>query len=124
MLVSKCLEGLHHTVIKGDLNCTINKIAFDSREVNEGTLFVAIKGFSVDGHDYIKKAIDQGACAVIVEREVEVDAPITVIQVENSRLALACVSANFYDRPSEKLNMVGITGTNGKTSISYFIRAI
>lgn len=124
MLVSECLEGLHHSVIKGDLNCTVNKIAFDSRDVCQGTLFVAIKGFSVDGHDYINKAIEQGACAVIVEKDIEVVEPITVIRVTHARLALACVSANFYHRPSEKLNMVGITGTNGKTSITYLIRAI
>lgn len=124
MLLSRCLEGLHHTILKGDMHCPINKVVFDSREVTEASLFVAITGFSVDGHDYIQNAVAQGAVAIVVEKEIEVDAPITIILVKNTRIALACASANFYNRPSEKLNMVGITGTNGKTSITYFIKSI
>ena len=124
MLLSSCLEGLEYKIIKGDVNLEIDSIAFDSREVHGKSLFVAISGFAVDGHQYINRAIEGGAVAVIVEKDVEINSDVTFIKVANSRLALACVSSNFYHNPTRKLNLVGITGTNGKTSISYFIKVL
>ncbi len=124
MLLSSCLEGLDYKIVKGDVNLEIDNIAFDSREVHKKSLFVAVSGFAADGHDYIKKAIENGAVAVIVEKEFTFEGDITCIKVESSRLALACVSSNFYHNPTRKLNLVGITGTNGKTSISYFIKML
>ena len=124
MLLSSCLEGLNYKIIKGDDNLEIESIAFDSREAHSKSLFVAISGFAVDGHQYINKAIEGGAVAVIVEKDIEIDADVTVIKVDHSRLALACASSNFYHNPTRKLNLVGITGTNGKTSISYFIKVL
>ncbi len=124
MLLSSCLEGIDYKIVKGDVDLEIDSIALDSREALKKSLFVAISGFAVDGHNYISKAIANGAVAIIVEKDVEIDADVTCIKVENSRLALACVSANFYHNPTHKLNLVGITGTNGKTSISYFIKAL
>ena len=124
MLLSSCLEGLDYKIIKGDINLEIESIAFDSREALNKSLFVAISGFAVDGHQYIKKAIEGGAVAIIVEKDVDIQSDVTCIKVDNSRLALACVSSNFYQNPTRNLNLVGITGTNGKTSISYFIKVL
>jgi len=105
--------------IKGSTDLTINKIEFDSRKVSTGDVFVAIKGTVADGHQYINKCIEQGAVAIICEvfPEETIDG-ITYIQVDNSYKALAFMAANYYDNPSEKLKLVGVTGTNGKTTIA------
>ncbi|MGE4347951.1 MAG: UDP-N-acetylmuramoyl-L-alanyl-D-glutamate--2,6-diaminopimelate ligase, partial [Flavobacteriaceae bacterium] len=105
--------------IKGSTDLTINKIEFDSRKVSTGDVFVAIKGTVADGHQYINKCIEQGAVAIICEvfPEETIDG-ITYIQVHNSHKALAFMAANYYDNPSEKLKLVGVTGTNGKTTIA------
>ncbi|MFS1514436.1 UDP-N-acetylmuramoyl-L-alanyl-D-glutamate--2,6-diaminopimelate ligase [Chengkuizengella sp. SCS-71B] len=124
MLLSSVLQDLNYVKIKGNTDIEINAIAYDSREVIENSIFVAISGFEVDGHIFIQKAIDMGATAIIVEKDMQIKGNITVLKVENSRTALARISSNFYHRPTEKLNIVGITGTNGKTSISYFLKSI
>lgn len=105
--------------IKGSTDKTISKIEFDSRKVSSGDVFVAIKGTVADGHQYINKCIEQGAVAIVCETFPEkiVDG-ITYVQVNNSHKALAFMAANYYDNPSEKLKLVGVTGTNGKTTIT------
>ena len=108
---------------QGKLNTEIAGIAYDSREVKEGYIFVAISGFETDGHQYIADAVNNGAQAVIVEKEVD-ELEIPVIEVEDSRKALAQVSAKFYDYPAQKLTVVGVTGTNGKTTTTYLIEGI
>ncbi|WP_397332751.1 UDP-N-acetylmuramoyl-L-alanyl-D-glutamate--2,6-diaminopimelate ligase [Paenibacillus sp. JSM ZJ436] len=128
LILSSVLQDLAFERIQGDLNQEVSSVAFDSREVMPGAIFVAISGFTVDGHRYIPAAIAQGAAVIVAEQPVELplSAPstLTLLQVQDTRDALARISANFYGRPTEKLNMVGITGTNGKTSISYFIKSI
>ncbi len=105
---------------------TINGVTYNSREVQEGYLFVAIKGFSSDGHNYIQNAINMGAIAVVTEREVpEIDSQkIIVNRTADNRKLLSEVSARFYKFPWEKLQTVGITGTNGKTSTAHMLRWI
>src|SRR5690606_24995056 len=105
--------------IKGSTDRAINKIEFDSRKVSSGDVFVAIGGTVSDGHLYIDKCIEQGAIAIVCEvfPEEIVDG-ITYIQVNNSQKALAFMASNYYDNPSEKLKLVGVTGTNGKTTIA------
>ncbi len=105
--------------VVGNTNTTINKIEFDSRNVGKSDVFVAIRGSVVDGHNYIEKAIDQGAVAVITEQmpNVKVDG-VTYIEVADTQKALAFMAANYYDSPSENLKLVGVTGTNGKTTIA------
>ena len=105
--------------IYGDTNLEISQIDFDSRAVIEGSLFVAQKGVSVDGHLFIDKAIGLGAtsviCEILPEKKQE---NITFIQVDDSNTSLAIIASNFYDNPSSKLKLIGVTGTNGKTTIA------
>lgn len=118
------ISGVDVESSSGTLDVDVTNIAFDSRDVRKNGLFVAITGFATDGHKYIDKAIENGAAVVVVETPVKVNSSITVIQTKNSRSALAGIASNFYNNPTEKMNMVGITGTNGKTSITYFVKSI
>ena len=106
-------------MIYGDTNLEISQIDFDSRAVKEGSLFVAQRGVSVDGHSFIDRAIRLGAtsviCEVLPEQKQE---NITFIQVDDSNTSLAIIASNFYDNPSSKLKLIGVTGTNGKTTIA------
>lgn len=111
------LFGISLVSIEGDRNVSISGIAFDSRKVQESFLFIAIKGLTVDGHDFIEQAIRNGAAAIVCEKEPEkVHRGVTLIKTTNSAQALGIIAANFYDHPSKKLKLVGITGTNGKTT--------
>ena len=106
--------------VKGSLGLDITKVCDDSREVKEGSLFVAVKGHGTDGHAYIGKAIEAGATAIVYEDDCQPErsegSDVTFVKVVSSRHALAIIAANFYDNPSRKLSLVGITGTNGKTT--------
>ncbi|AOW21616.1 UDP-N-acetylmuramoyl-L-alanyl-D-glutamate--2,6-diaminopimelate ligase [Urechidicola croceus] len=105
--------------IYGTTDVSINNIVFDSRKVKENNLFVAQKGVEVDGHKYIENAISLGAKVIICEKvPSERYKKITYVQVEDSNIALAIIASNFYDNPSQKLKLIGITGTNGKTTIA------
>lgn len=121
------LEGLK---VKGDLNIDISNIDSDSRNIKENGLFVAIKGFDVDGHNYIKEAIKRGAVAVIASIDAdkkllkEIMDKVTLILAPDTRLALAICACNFYDNPSRKFKLVGITGTKGKTTTSFMVKRI
>ena len=124
MRLDKIIKGSGCTVIEGSTITEIDAVCNDSRKVTRGSVFVAVRGFAIDGHDYISIAIGKGARAIVfedreaLERQIEsVDLDgITLIQAESSRYALAIMAANFYDNPSHKLTLVGITGTNGKTT--------
>ncbi len=103
----------------GDMSIAVNEIQFDSRQVNVGDLFVAVKGTHVDGHEYIDKAIEKGASAIIAEEWNEHHkSDVTFVQVKDSAGALGIMCSNFYGNPSAKLTLVGVTGTNGKTSVA------
>ena len=123
MRLEKIIAGCGVTAVLGRTDIEVSAVCNDSRKVTCGALFVAVKGYAIDGHSFIAKAVDLGASAVVCE---ELDSAkkqtegrdITLIQVESSRHALAVIAANFYDNPSHKLTLVGITGTNGKTTIA------
>jgi len=105
--------------VVGTTDVEVNAIQFDSRRVTADTVFVAIKGTLVDGHDYIETAISKGAVVVVCEKTPgNLQENITYVEVEDASRALAFMAANFYDNPSENLKLVGVTGTNGKTTIS------
>lgn len=125
MLLQKLLEGIPYKMLQGTDQAEIKMPVYDSRKVQPGDLFVCITGFQTDGHRYIPMALEKGAAALLVEHAVE-DVPenITVIQTENNRQALAALSANFYDHPTEKIRVTGVTGTNGKTTITYLVRSV
>ena len=101
----------------GKTNVAIEKVSFDSRQVSKFTAFVAVRGTQTDGHEYINTAIEKGATAIICEDLPEdLDEKITYVKVENSAKALGCMASNFFDNPSTELKLVGVTGTNGKTT--------
>jgi UDP-N-acetylmuramoyl-L-alanyl-D-glutamate--2,6-diaminopimelate ligase len=117
--LSDIIEGLAFTELQGSADIEITAIVFDSRKVVPGCMFVAVKGTVVDGHDYILQAIKDGAVAVICEElPSRVTGEVDFLMVANSAVALGIVSANFYENPSAKLKLVGVTGTNGKTTIA------
>lgn len=105
--------------VKGHTDIDVHKIEFDSRKIQQDDVFVALKGTLSDGHDFIETAINKGAVAVICEvfPEIIVNG-VTYVQVVDSGVALACLAANYFQNPSEKLKLIGITGTNGKTTIA------
>lgn len=111
--------------IKGDPEIDVTGISYDSREVKPGYLFVCVEGFNRDGHDFAKQAVENGATALVVQREVNIDdETITLIRVKDSRKAMAAIGHVFYGFPSEKLKVIGVTGTNGKTTTTYLIKSI
>ena len=128
MLLQYLIENLTTNEVKGTTNVEIGKIEYDSKKIEKNDVFVAIKGYAQDGNDYITEAINKGAICIIVENDVDTKLyegkDVTVIKVDNSRIALAVVSSTYYDNPSSKLKMIGITGTKGKTTTAYMIRDI
>lgn len=105
--------------VVGDTNTAIERVAFDSREVGPFTAFVAIRGTASDGHNYIGTAIEKGAAAIVCENlPKHLKEGVTYVRVADSRHALAIMAGNYYDHPDQKLKLIGITGTNGKTSVA------
>ena len=105
--------------VKGSTEIAINKMDFDSRKIEKNDVFVAIRGSVSDGHEYIGKAIQLGAVAIVCDTFPETVADgVTYIQVKDTNKALAFMAANYFGNPSERLKLVGITGTNGKTTIA------
>ena len=119
MKLSELIEKLNPLEVKGDLNKDITGVNIDSRQVKEGHLFIAVKGTQVDGHKFIPKAVEQGAVAVLCE-EIPADAAegVTFVKVDNTEHNVGQVATTFYGNPTEKLKLVGVTGTNGKTTIA------
>ena len=109
----------------GNTNIAIDKICFDSREVEDASLFVAVVGTATDGHQYINQTIEKGAVAIVCEQFPEqLHDGITYVRVKNSAAALGIIAANFYDNPSNELKLVGITGTNGKTTTATLLHEL
>jgi len=121
--LKELLKALPTLDVSGTPNLIIKKIEYDSRRVNRGDLFVALEGHSEDGHQYVPSAIKNGAVAVVVQEDGDYRAKVKII-VPNTREALALLANRFYDFPSRRMKVVGITGTNGKTTITYLVRSI
>lgn len=115
---------MNYTLVQGSLEQEISEVIYDSRKAVPGCIFLCMPGAVTDGHDYIPEVLEKGAAALVVEREVAVPKDVTVLRVENARLALAELAAAWYGHPAEKLTTIGVTGTKGKTTTTYMIRGI
>ena len=124
MQLSKLLERLEYEVVQGSDQIEISTLINDSRKVENGSAFVCIKGAVVDGHEFVQQVAEKGASAVIVEDEVDAPKDMTVIRVPDTRYALALMSAAYFGYPADKLKVIGITGTKGKTTTTYMIKSI
>ena len=123
MKLEELLKGVAIISSKGDMDVEINGIAYDSRKIKKGNLFICVSGYTKDGHSYINDALRKGAEAILVEKDVDV-AGAAVVKVPSCRAAMPLLALNFYGNPTQKLRLVGITGTNGKTTTSYLIKSI
>jgi len=118
-LLKDILYGVGITAVNGSTDIMVNAICFDSRKVRMDDVFVAIKGTLTDGHLYIQKAVDLGAKAIVCEKlPMQIINGVTYVEVKDGNTALAVMASNFFDNPSKNLKLVGVTGTNGKTTIS------
>jgi len=111
--------------VSGSTSISIEKVSFDSRQVEAGTLFVAVRGTNSDGHQYIAEVIAKGAVAIVCEEfPNEIFQSVTYVRVKDSAFALAIIAANYYEQPSERLKLIGVTGTNGKTTVVTLLHAL
>lgn len=124
MKLAEIIKTVKPLAVEGPLDQEISGITYDSRRVMPGNLFVAFRGERTDGHRFVEAAIDRGAAAVVLERDTGFNPRATRIKVSDSRRSMAQVSAQFYNHPSQSLKVVGITGTNGKTTTAFMVRAI
>lgn len=124
MQLSDVLKSTDYKLVRGNLNTIVEGIAYDSRKVVKNGVFVCISGTIVDGHNFIDKAIENGANTLIVEKDVDAPLSVTIIKVENARVALATMSKEWFGNPTNQLTLIGVTGTKGKTTTSYMIKKI
>jgi UDP-N-acetylmuramoyl-L-alanyl-D-glutamate--2,6-diaminopimelate ligase len=124
MKLTEIIQTVKPLAIDGPLDRDITGITYDSRRVMPGNLFVAVRGERTDGHRFVEAAIDRGATAVVLERECGFNPRATRIKVADTRRTMALASASFYNHPSQQLKVVGVTGTNGKTTTAFMIKAI
>ena len=131
MYLTKLLEKTEYTLVRGTLDREIGSLVYDSRKVADGALFVCISGTKVDAHFFLADVARNGAAAVVIEkpwlelseviRRALVDAGVTVLQVKMARVALASLSATWFGYPMNKMTVVGVTGTKGKTTVAHMI---
>jgi UDP-N-acetylmuramoyl-L-alanyl-D-glutamate--2,6-diaminopimelate ligase len=124
MYLDNMLEQLEYTCVQGDIHNSVTELVYDSRKVVKDCVFVCITGAITDGHSYINEVIEKGAAAIIIEKEVDFPTNVTVVRVQDTRLALAFMSAAYFGHPAKRLLTVGITGTKGKTTTTYMIKSI
>ena len=128
MVLAALLEKLEYELVSGSADMQIENVVYDSRKVTEGSLFICIEGGTADGHTFIPDVVKKGAKALIVTKDVSgllpADADVTVVRVKDSRYALAFVAAAYFGHPAEKLKVIGITGTKGKTTTTYLVKSI
>lgn len=129
MNLKNILSGITGIKAKGDIDIEIEKLTSNSKEVTKGSLFIAIKGFETDGHEYIEDAIKNGAIAVMIQegydyRKIAANDDITLLMVSDTRIAQAVCASNFFGNPEKRLKLVGVTGTKGKTTTTFMIKEI
>ncbi|MCI9079699.1 MAG: UDP-N-acetylmuramoyl-L-alanyl-D-glutamate--2,6-diaminopimelate ligase, partial [Lachnospiraceae bacterium] len=125
MKLEELLKNLEYTCTQGDVSgMEVSGIVYDSRKASEGDLFVCISGAVADGHVFAREVADKGVSVIVAEKPVDVPVSVTVIQVKDSRIALAGISAEYFGNPANELVTIGITGTKGKTTTTYMIRSV
>lgn len=122
MNLKTILNNVSYTLLQGNLEEEIKDIKYDSRKVTENDMYVALIGINSDGHDYIENAIKNGARVIVTSKIVEANPNITIIKVDDTRIALSYLSANYFNNPASKLTTIGVTGTTGKTTTTHMIR--
>lgn len=120
------LKGITYECIKGTVCREVSEVVYDSRKIVKDCLFICICGYNTDGHDFAREAADKGAAVLVVQKEVELPggSDVTVIRVEDTRYAMAFISAAYFGHPADRLKVIGITGTKGKTTTTYLIKSI
>ena len=130
MILGKLLERLDYSLLQGDTSRDISAVIYDSRKVCPGCLFIAVVGARADGHRFLKAAAEAGAAAVVIEKGASLPEDLvwpealTVIETENTRYAMALISAAWFGYPADTLPVIGITGTKGKTTTTYLVKSI
>ena len=124
MKIKELINEMEYEILAGSEETEITTLVYDSRKVEKGSVFVCISGSVRDAHEFIPDVAAKGAAAIVVEKDVTPIDGITYIKVEDSRLALACMSAAYFGHPAKKLKTIGITGTKGKTTTTYMVRSI
>ena len=122
--LAQLLQGFSYDVIQGSTDREVTALVYDSRKIQEGCLFICIEGANTDGHQFAREAVLKKAAALLVSKPVEAEGDVTVIQVENTRYAMAFASAAWFGHPADKLKVIGITGTKGKTTTTYLVKSI
>lgn len=127
MKLSDILTKFDYTCVKGSVDTEIHALVYDSRKVAPGDVFVCISGAARDAHDFVQEVAQKGAAAIVAEKDVLAqlaDFDLTLIQTASTRLALACMSADYFGNPAEKLTTIGVTGTKGKTTTTYMVKSV
>lgn len=125
MYLDKVIDNLNVEYIKGNKMVEINELRYDSRNIKPGDLFICVQGFKTDGHKYIDEAIKRGANVIVVDKDLDnYDENITYIKVPDSRIAMPQLAKNFFEDPLKEIGLIGVTGTNGKTTTTYLIKEI
>lgn len=124
MKLEKLLEHVSWRCIQGSMDVDVKSVINDSRKVEEGSLFFCIKGAVTDGHKYVPDVVEKGAKVLVVQDEVEAPQDVTVIQVDDTRYAMALISAAWFGYPAQEMKVIGITGTKGKTTTTYMVKSI
>lgn len=122
--LEQLLEKVEYQCIQGEVFGEITALVYDSRKAEPGSMFVCLKGAMADGHAFVKDVVEKGASVLVVQKPVEAPKEVTVLLVEDTRKALALLSAAYFDYPAEKLKIIGITGTKGKTTTTYMVKSI
>lgn len=124
MRLTELLKNLEYKCEQGSLDTDVRSVVFDSRKAEKDSLFICIKGAVSDGHKYAQEVVEKGTSVLVVQDDVTVPEQVTVIKVPDSRYAMACISAAWFGHPAEKMKVIGITGTKGKTTTTYLVKSI
>ncbi|CFX62601.1 UDP-N-acetylmuramoylalanyl-D-glutamate-2,6-diaminopimelate ligase [Syntrophomonas zehnderi OL-4] len=118
------MSGIDYETVQGSAAVEVSGISYDSRLIKPGYLFICIPGFKLDGHGFAGQALENGACVILAEKKLDVPEGVTLLLTDDTRKALPLLAANFYGEPSRDLRVIGVTGTNGKTTTTHLIKAI